>query len=59
MVGMATLKAVKSLAIVITARPMATRANAVRLVSQPSPGAGRGDPSGSFRCTELFSVIPT
>src|ERR1700735_3711372 len=42
MVGMATLKAVKSLAIVITASPMATRARTVRRLSQGwsgTPGA--------------------
>src|ERR1700733_15107050 len=38
MVGMATLKAVKSLAIVMTARPMATRAKTVRRVSQAWSG---------------------
>src|SRR5580692_1998488 len=44
-VGMATLKAVKSLAIVMTARPMATRAKTVRRVSQGWPGTlGRAPP---------------
>ncbi len=56
MVGMATLKAVKSLAIVITASPMATSARTVRRVSQPASAALSPPPSAP---TEFPSAIPT